>query len=55
MLVAPLIFGILTDLADIRVAFAVEPVFLMLAIATAGYGARWLARPTVSPTEAYAI
>ena len=45
MLVAPLIFGILTDLADIRVAFAVEPLFLLLAIAAAGYGARWLARP----------
>jgi fucose permease len=55
MLVAPLIFGVLTDLADIRLAFAVEPLFLLLAIATAGYGARWLARPTVQTAEAYAI
>jgi hypothetical protein len=55
MLVAPLIFGVLTDLADIRVAFAVEPLFLLLAIASAGYGARWLARPNVNAAEAYAI
>ena len=42
MLVAPLIFGVLTDLADIRVAFAAEPIFLLLAIAAAAYGARRL-------------
>ena len=33
MLISPLFFGILTDLADIRVAFGVEPIFLLLAVA----------------------
>jgi fucose permease len=55
MLVAPLVFGVLTDLADIRVAFAVEPIFLLLAVGAAAYGTRWLLRPSPAPAGAYAI
>ena len=54
MLVAPLLFGVLTDLADIRFAFAVEPIFLLLAVGAAAYGARWLTRSTPAPVEAFA-
>jgi fucose permease len=54
MLISPLLFGILTDLADIRVAFAAEPVFLALAIGTAWVGARWMAGPKPAAAEAYA-
>jgi fucose permease len=54
MLVAPLLFGVLTDLADIRVAFAVEPIFLLLAVGAAAYGARWLTRSAPAPVEAFA-
>jgi len=42
MLISPLIFGILTDAFDIRVAFAAEPIFLICAIVMAACGARWL-------------
>jgi MFS family permease len=54
MLISPLLFGILTDLADIRVAFAVEPVFLLLAVAAAAYGSRWLT-PAAAQQKAYAV
>jgi hypothetical protein len=54
MLISPLLFGILSDLADIRVAFAVEPIFLALAIGTAWIGARWMAGPKPATAEAYA-
>ena len=47
-------FNILTDLADIRVAFGVEPIFLLLAAVTAFYGARWLVRPHPSTMGALA-
>lgn len=53
MLISPLLFGILTDLADIRVAFAVEPFFLLIAIAAAWLGARWMTNPRPAMTEAY--
>jgi fucose permease len=52
MLVSPLLFGVITDLADVRVAFAVEPIFLLLAVGAAMFGARWLARATPAPMEA---
>jgi MFS family permease len=54
MLISPLLFGVLTDLADIRVAFAAEPVFLALAIGTAWVGAKWMAGPKPAAAEAYA-
>ena len=54
MLISPLLFGILTDLADIRVAFAVEPFFLLIAIVAAWVGARWMANPKPVVTEGYA-
>jgi fucose permease len=54
MLISPLVFGILTDLADIRVAFAAEPVFLLLAVAAAAYGSRWLT-PAAAQQKAYAV
>jgi fucose permease len=55
MLVSPLLFGVITDLADIRVAFAAEPIFLLLAVGAATFGARWLASSKSAPTEALAI
>jgi predicted MFS family arabinose efflux permease len=54
MLISPLLFGILTDLADIRVAFAAEPFFLVIAIVTAWIGARWMAAPRRAIAEGYA-
>ena len=54
MLISPLIFGVLTDLADIRVAFAAEPFFLVAAIVAATFGARWLAQSQPRPVEAFA-
>lgn len=55
MLISPLLFGILTDLADIRVAFGVEPIFLLLAVLAAAYGARRLALSAGSTSKAYAV
>jgi fucose permease len=55
MLVSPLVFGVITDLADIRVAFAAEPIFLLLAVGAAVYGARRLADARPAPVEALAI
>lgn len=55
MLVSPLLFGIVTDLADIRVAFAAEPIFLLLAVAAATYGSRWIAASRLTPVEAVAL
>ena len=55
MLVSPLIFGVLTDLADIRVAFAAEPIFLILAVVAAIYGSRWLTQSQPKSMEAYAV
>jgi MFS family permease len=54
MLISPLLFGLLTDVADIRVAFAAEPVFLGAAAISGWLGARWLATPRTQPAEAYA-
>ncbi len=53
MLISPLLFGILTDLADIRVAFAVEPFFLLIAIAAAWVGAKWMTAPKPVVTGAF--
>lgn len=54
MLISPLLFGILTDLADIRVAFAAEPFFLAIAIVTAWIGAKWMSGPKPVVTKGYA-
>ncbi len=54
MLISPLIFGVLTDLSDIRVAFGAEPFFLLAAVVTATFGARWLAQSQPRPVEAFA-
>jgi MFS family permease len=54
MLISPLIFGILTDAFDIRVAFAAEPVFLLIAIAMATCGGRWLRSESLQPAKAFA-
>ena len=55
MLLSPLVFGALTDAADIRVAFAAEPVFLIAAIAASLVGARWMSATTLKPAEAFSI
>jgi fucose permease len=55
MLISPLLFGVLTDLADIRFAFALEPLFLVCAVVAATYGARWLSESAARPERAYAI
>ncbi len=54
MLISPLLFGILTDLADIRVAFAAEPFFLAIAVVTAWIGAKWMAGPKPAVAEGFA-
>lgn len=54
MLISPLVFGVLTDLADIRIAFGAEPVFLAAAVLTAWFGARWLANDQPRSVEALA-
>jgi fucose permease len=55
MFLSPLVFGILTDLADIRVAFAVEPLFLAAAVCMAWFGAKWMRAPApVRVIEGYA-
>ena len=48
------VFGVLTDLADIRLAFGVEPIFLLLASSPQGMAPGGLHAPP-STAEAYAI
>jgi fucose permease len=56
MLISPLVFGAVTDIASIKVAFAAEPIFLIAAIVTATIGGRWLTnRPPAVTTEAFAV